>query len=356
MAVIKCPHCGNYISSSMTHCTECGKEIVVECEKEAGEPTESEVPAQEEATANHEPAAPAKRPWYHLSARRIVVLCFLAPFILGGTYLIIADIQRAKALEERAYQRVMESTDLLVYEDFIVRFPDSKYVEDVKQSYEKMKVEHSMFFAEAANGGREQLMAFIEAHPSSPYRKLCENRIDSIDWDMAVEMNTLESYQTYLAQHPQGLFLADATDAYNHQMRLVVTPEETSILRGAVENFLSAMTAGDAIRIDELTHGTINFCGMTESTGANVVEYYKQNIHKSDVLGVHFQLGGTSINKRNANGSDSFNYNLYSTATATINRSAVDSAMVVNYRVSATFSPERRITGVSLNQVVEAVE
>ncbi len=434
MAVIKCPFCGKFISSTLSRCTECGKELPAELiEKrvqeqidhsldviegyededasELFEPKRSEVeesiaipaveanatstddaPSKAEEISDEEMASddtlaedtpveetgaedanveeeetaeksadrpmaamPLPRPkkWYSLSARRIVVLIFLLPFICAFIYIIIADIFRARDLEQRAYTRLETTTDLLVYEDFLLRFPKSQYADEVRQRYETMKVEHAMFFKEAANGGREQLMAFIESHPSSPYRAVCERRIDTLDWNDALDLNTLEAYTAYIAKHPEGIFLGDATDARNRQLRLVVTPEETSILRGALDNFLSAMTARDAARIDELTRGSINFCGMTEATGANVVEYYQQNIHKADVLGVHFQLGGTSINKRNVSGSDALSYNVYSNATATINRSSLDSAMVVNYKVSASFSPERRLTSVTVSPVVE---
>lgn len=293
---------------------------------------------------------------FRLTPRRIVVLCFLAPFVIGLVYILIADYRRARDLEERAYQRLEQTTDLLVYEDFIVRFPNSSRIEEVRERYEKMKTEHAMFFSEAAHGGKAELLAFIQAHPSSPYRLVCEKRIDSLDWQEATATNTLESYQAYLAQHPQGIFLDDATEARNRQQRLVVTGEETSILRGTVDNLLAAMTTGDASRIDGMINGSFTFCGIAEATGETVVNYYKQNLHKDDVLGMHFQLEGTSINKKNVAGTDAMSYNLYSNALATINRSAVDSAMVMTYRISASFSPERRITSLSVTPVVEAVE
>lgn len=438
MAVINCPHCGKYISSTLAHCTECGKElpaglaaspqepqidhsldiiegyenddatelfekqslptddssaetptqdadtvsadqdeaplaqdVETQDREETGDAPVSEVPSVDvkdepsPSTDTDESAQPSATPvplmvkpkakkWYSLSPRRIVVMVFLAPFVSFFIYMVIADIVRARQLEERAYARLETTTDLLVFEDFLLRFPKSDHAEEVRQRYETMKVEHQMFFNEAANGGREALLAFIEAHPSSPYRAVCERRIDTLDWNEALDLNTLDAYTAYLAKHPEGIFQGDATEARNRQLRLVVTPEETSILRGAVDNFLAAMTARDASRIDELTRGTVNFCGMTEATGENVVDYYMHNIHKDDVLGVHFQLGGTSINKRNVAGSDALSYNLYSTATATINRSSLDSAMVVNYKVSASFSPERRLTSVTVTPVVEA--
>ncbi|GEM_PF-6438316 len=340
MAAIKCPHCGKYISSNLTHCTECGKPIT-----EEGLTPTNEIQQQ-----------PRKPKWWHLSARRIVVLCFLTPFILAAIYLVVDDVQKANALEQRAYERLSHTTDLLVYEDFILRFPDSKYIDSVKVRYEQMKVEQAVYFKEAASGGVAELKAFIEAHPSSPFRVVCERRIDSLDWETATADNTLEAYQLYLAQHPQGIFLNDATDARNRQQRLVVTAEETGILRSTVDNFLSAMSQLDATGIDALTHGAIDFCGMPEATGADVVDYYQRNFKRDDVLGVHFQLGGTSINKRNVSGSDALNYNLYSTAQATINRSSLDSAMVVNYKVSASFTPERRITSLNISQIQDVTE
>lgn len=422
MAVIRCPHCGELISSTLSSCTECGKKLdfdslnsndendnlryinedvnkeenenidedkdvdvnenvgeiegpedeghevevlqALEQETEGQEGGEDDMEAVQEGEEPEqtEPVAASTSllmemdqkatKWYHLSARRIVILCFLAPFVFGFFYLLYKDVQKARDLEDRAYARLENCTNLLFYEDFLVRFPESDHAAEVKSRYETMKKEHEMFFREAANGTREQLMAFIAQHPTSPYRRACEMRVDSLDWTDALESNSLDGYQKYLALHPAGLFLSDAQNARNQLQRLVVTPEETSILRGALDNFLSAMTSGDADRINQMTGQSFTFCGQSEATGENVVDYYRQHLHGEDVLGVHFSLGGVSINKRSVQGSDAMSYSLYSTASATINRSALDSVNVVQYRVTANFSPERRITSVSVSQVV----
>lgn len=344
MAVIKCPHCGKYISSTLKDCTECGKPIS----------DEEVIKLSDEGGVQPEPTQPHSK--FRITARRIVIACFLTPFILTGGYLLIDDIKRANDLEQRAYDRLANTTDLLVYEDFMVRFPDSKYIDSVKVRYEQMKHEQAIFFAEAANGGRDDLQAFIDAHPTSPFRAVCERRIDTLDWFAAAEANTLESYQAYLTQHPNGAFNSDAVDARNRQQRLVVTAEETNILRSAVDNFLSAMSQSDVLRIDELTPGGINFCGVPESSGQNVVDYFQQQFKRDDVIGVHFQLGGASINKRSIPGTDALNYNFYSTASATINRSSLDSATVVNYKVTASFTPERRITSLTISQLQDTTE
>lgn len=388
MAVIKCPHCGEIISSNLSYCTECGKELnlvsnsmnderqpsadecnildeqqtqVDGCDVQDESQETSDEGVESEGTFDKPfPVASTEvtgkengsRKWYHLSARRIVVLLFLTPFVVALVTLVIMDIRKARDLEQRAYDRLENCTDLLFYEDFLVRFPESKYAAEVKDRYEVMKAEHEVFFREAANGTREQLMEFIELHPTSPYRQACEMRVDSLDWNEALEANSLDGFSKYLALHPEGLFSTEASDARNRQLRLVVTPEETSLLRGALDSFLSAMTSGDAERINQLTGQSFTFCGQSDATGENVVDYYRQNLHGEDVLGVHFSLGGVSINKRSVQGSDAMSYSLYSTASATINRSALDSLNVVEYRVTANFSPERRITSVSVSQVV----
>lgn len=356
MSVINCPHCGKIISSNVQFCTECGKPVQNVQEAEPESVAENVAGNDPDQDARCQQDRHGRRKWFRLSARRIVVICFVAPFVIGLLVLIVLDVRKANDLEERAFARLENCTDLLFYEDFLLRFPTSGHADEVRSRYEAMKVEHEAFYKEAANGSREQLEAFIKAHPTSPYRAVCERRIDSLDWYLALDDNTLEAFNRYLALHPQGIFLSDATDARNRQQRLVVTPDETSIIRGTLDNFLSAMTARDAERINQLTGGSISFCGIAGSTGENVVEYYQQSLHKDDVLGVHFQLGGTSINKRSVPGSDAMSYSVYSTATATINRSSLDSAMVVSYKVSADFSPEKRLTSVNVTPVVEVAE
>lgn len=395
MAVIRCPHCNQYISSLVSECTECGKPIRVETSQ-----TKEEVPAvgkvEEEAeevevenvneveeeefqvetetleppvnqktpeipdgqkqdespVTPHVPRAP-RRKWYQFTLRRFVVLCFVLPFIIFFVVIAIGDCSRSRQLEERAYERLANCNDLQWYEDFMIRFPQSEHMPDVRKRYEALKVELAAFYSEAAQGDQDALREFLAKHPNSPYRKNCEMRLDSLDWQDAVAANTLEAFQTYISQHPQGIFLSDANDARNRQARMVVTAEESSLIRSTLDGFLSAMTTRDAERIDEISRGRFSFCGMADAEGANVVEYYNQNMHKEDVLGIHFQVGGLAISKKGEGSSDRMNYYVNASATATINRSSLDSAMVINYRLSASFTPDRTLSGISLEEIVQ---
>lgn len=400
MAAIICPHCGKYVSSLLSTCTECGNALhdseeeatPIEPELSTSQEQDVDVSPAEDGSQIVEPAVivveniPAvddeaedveeaqhdltklsnselldkvsqnetesspKTLWKKLSARRIITGILLLLIISGVTWFFITDHNRDVALEQRAFERLDGCADLLWYEDYIVRFPNGEHIDTVKKMYEKAKVEQQQFYSETVGGDKAALLAFIKAHPNSPYCKVCENRIDSLDWYDAALDNTVQSYQNYLIAHPEGIFAKQATEGKARQFKLEVTDEERSMLSGTVHNFLSAMTNADAARIDAMINSTMNFCGQADATGDNVIQFYTSNFHRDDILGVHFAIDGSlNIKKQESRqSSNQYDYSITAKLDATLNRSATDSLSTQVWEMSAKLTPDRKFTSINI--------
>ncbi len=310
-----------------------------------------EEPKEDVVNEDKKQAVPmVKKPWYALSARRIVTIAFFFILISGITYFLIADHRRTKGYEQRAYERLNGCTNLLWYEDYIIRFPDGEHIDEVKKMYAEAQKEHEEFYQKAAGGDRESLLKFIKEHPSSPYVKVCESRIDSLDWDVALSENNIAGYQRYLELHPEGAFAVIASESKTRLTKLEVTNEEKSMLSGSIDTFLAAMTSGDENRVDALVSSPMTFCGVSDATGSSVVGFCKSNFQHDDIIGVHFSVsGGLGIKKKPSDiVSGAYDFIVNAQLDAVLNRSNVDSTGVQVWKMTAVLTPDRKFRSVNI--------
>ncbi len=270
MTMIKCPECRHHISSMAKACPECGCPIDPEwAEAEAKREQESldEVPftvetgVEEEApsaietggedgdspsalpnregtvtsanedmqSSNHStplpkregkgespespnsperPETPVAAPKRSSAGGMFIGLVVLLGLLIGGLYYY--DYYTNQKREQRAYELLQGCSNPAFYEDFMVRYPKSEYIDDVKERYAKVAAQQNQWQQLVKNGTRDELQAFVRQHPSSPYVKVAQVRIDSLDWASAKESRELEAVTHYMAIHPDGYYIDQA--------------------------------------------------------------------------------------------------------------------------------------------------
>lgn len=395
MAVITCKHCGKYISSTLKSCPECGKSLAEDIVDEQGAPEENqeqlaedsmpqttregEDDAREEAAApvqvrkskmpfrkrytkkfgelvkipeGHVPSALGLTWLRRISIRRVLLSGSIALALLGVSFFVYKDYQRTASLEQRAFDRLKGCSNLEFYEDYIVRFPDGKHIEDVKKLYQQIKNESNQFYAKTAHGTREELVSFINTYPQSPYCQVCMNRLDSLDWQEATSGNTVKDYEHYLELHPEGQFADIANESRTRLARLEVTDEEVNKIHGILDTFLSALASNDAARIDGIIGQAISFCGTSDARGQQIISLYKDHFSYPDILGVHFSIkNGPNVKKRpSVTYSGQYDYTVAAVLEATLNRTATDSVNVQYWNLSVQLNPERKLTSIDMRK------
>ncbi|MBP5381639.1 MAG: hypothetical protein J6Y39_07940 [Bacteroidaceae bacterium] len=201
MAMIKCPKCHHHISSMAKVCPECGAPVDPEwVEKSVSQPSElvdkGEVPAKQTETRQ-------------ISLRNLLisVFAFLA-LIIGVLYYL--DYRAERQREQHAYELLQDCSNPAFYEDFIIRFPKSKYIDEVREQYRVVAVQQNEWLKLVENGTRDDLLQFVRQHPTSPYVKVANNRIDSLDWVEARKLHTLDAVSHYMVSHPNGYYIDQA--------------------------------------------------------------------------------------------------------------------------------------------------
>lgn len=325
MAVIKCPHCKKMMSSTLDVCPECGYKLTEEAQKDAGEAGKSK-----------------GRKWVIVMAALLVVV--------AGVVAGIVTYNNIRA-EQKAFDRLQGSANLQWYEQYMLQFPDGKHIQEVKELYEVVKQEHDIFYAEVYSGGHDVLLQYINENPESPYVKMCEARLDSVDWSDATKLNTKEAYDQYLAFHPQGFFADAATDARLRAVSMEVNDEEKSLVRGVVENFLMQMTSGDAERLSHLLAEKFCLGDQPNASAQQVVDFYQQQFTQSDIQGVHFVVDeNATITKHDAAMPGLFDYSVSGSVKAMVSRTNVDSTAIQQMVLKADVTSDHRLKSFSLKQ------
>ena len=110
----------------------------------------------------------------------------------------------------RAYELLQDCSNPDFYEDFIIRFPKSEYIEEVRERYSQVASQQDEWQRLISTGSRDDLKRFVNQYPTSPYVKVAQGRIDSLDWGEAKEARTLEAVTRYMADHPNGYYIDQA--------------------------------------------------------------------------------------------------------------------------------------------------
>ena len=212
MTMIKCPECRHHISSMSAKCPECGAAIDPEWAREEAErelKKLEEVPftitnlSQSPSEGEELPLPPKKRRgwgWF-------VVILLLA-LIIGAIFYY--DYRTDCRREQHAYEMLRDCSNPDFYEDFIIRYPKNPHIDEVRQRLKKVTAQQQEWQRLVAEGSRADLVRFVREHPASPYVKIAQGRVDSLDWVEAKNRRTLEAVAQYLSTHPDGYYIDHA--------------------------------------------------------------------------------------------------------------------------------------------------
>ena len=132
----------------------------------------------------------------------IFLLLLLGAAGAGGYYYL--QILQEQQREEERYASLLTLTDPEYFQQFLTDFPQSSHCDDVRRRMESLLQENDDWKAMLNGVSRNSVTQFMEKHPQSARRCICENMLDSIDWADAVKEETPEAIDRYLSLHPEG--------------------------------------------------------------------------------------------------------------------------------------------------------
>lgn len=189
--------------------------------------TQPQQPGGQQQMPYGQPPMPGAQPYYYSpqpqqpkSSNRLLlgIIIFLLVVIAAGAggfyYYIHSDNEAAAAI--RAYDALEESYSSDDYKSFLERFPDSEFAPDVRRRMQKiMNMEREWDYIHNS-ADANTFVRFKNKYANPLYDRLCDNKIDSLDWINTKNTDSWDAYTNYMSKHPNGMYYADASNAKLH--------------------------------------------------------------------------------------------------------------------------------------------
>lgn len=266
----------------------------------------------------------------------------------------IVNHNRQSFREEREYARLEHCIDPIWYENFMLLFPESKHYDEVKRRYEQLKVDQIAFGREAAHGTKADILAYLQSHPNTPFRYVCERRVDTLDYQFADSLHTVESWNDYLAEHPNGLFMEQALRGLQKAELVVVTDEDRQQASRVLNAFLDGLNNGNPAALDAyVTDNMRSFCGLEQPGTVDVISQFQAQVRPSDATTFRLSAVSVSLNKQLVKNTEEVYYNVQASLQGLIGRANADTLAVGNYYLSGSMTTGYKFSALKIESVGE---
>ena len=118
--------------------------------------------------------------------------------------------------EQYAYENAIQSNEPAVLQNFLdiyVTAPQA-HRETVTDRLEKLKKIDAEWMNVIRSKSKTALLKYMKLYPQNVHTIEARLIIDSLDWELAANVNTIASYKTYLDNHSDGLYFDVAKANY----------------------------------------------------------------------------------------------------------------------------------------------
>lgn len=271
--------------------------------------------------------------------------------VLGGAAACVWwRIHENERLEALAYEVLDYNIDPRDYETFLERYPTSPHVPEVRARLAALQEMQAEWARIERHGSPADFRNFRQRYDVEHYRKLCDEKIDSLDYEAARADGSAEAFARYLAEHSEGAYYAEAEAARTSAERLSVTSEERIETERAVESFFQALGANDAAGVCALVAPEMDvFLGRRGATKADVMDMM-ENMFGPHIRSCSFTVGNDlEVSKSPAEGGG-----VRRQASVSVDqhiRRTNDGKTFGSYRAEIGFDAAMRISSVRLTEI-----
>lgn len=286
------------------------------------------------------------------SNRGIVVFLTIALLLCaigGGAYWYLNQNMPDNS-EFMAYEALEGSEQLEDYEAFLDMYPESPRVQDVKERYLELKKMYEQWSEVTASDRLRDYTLFSQNYPNTSLARICDIKIDSIDWAEASAKGDQEALEEYLKKHPNGRHASEASDAHTKMVDATPTTEEKLLIEESLRGFFRAFGDNDIEAVYMLiTPVMTRFLQKENATKVDVSEIIERT-YNEHILSCRFMLNNDSKVKK-VNGSDGEpTYKVSFTVDQYIERDD-EGKTFANYRAEATVTSMYKISALTMTEI-----
>lgn len=352
--LFKCPECGAYNLDNMDTCVVCGKELVMTKPETENKHTpvaaEAEPPSQPQRQP--EPAKKKKKknnhtPW-------ILSILLIAGMAVGAFLYYTHGEQQVR--EEKDFKLLEDATNPEYFQEFLINYPNSIHYAEVQERMRALRAENGEWLLVLQDGKREAFEEFMLNHPNTVHSRECHDKLDSLDWQNAKSSETEEAVQKYLIEHPDGKYTEEATELNKKLIETTVSPEEKDLITGIIDNFCNALARRDATLMQPLMGESMTLFNDKANATIEDVLQFSASKFVNDVIGVHYLVGSALELSKEKITDETYGYVVDFQLEETINRSDATQQSNKSYKAHAVLNTEKKIISMNISTIAGSVE
>lgn len=367
MAIIKCPECGHQVSDRAESCPNCGVKIagqVVTC-PQCGEvyfnnlaecprcnhQTQSSNTENTQATSQEPTTPQVHKP---NKKKRNIIIAIATIVVIIAAISLFSYIGGNKD-EQKAYEYAMSSSDLHVLQGYLDTYKDAPiaHLDSIRQHLQQMQQGDLEWTNAVMSGSRIELENYLGRHPDTSHKIEIIHKMDSIDWAQAVSAKTLDGYNLYLRDNPNGEHIDDANDAIKTLKTNTVLPEEKEAISSIFANFFQSINTRDTDGLTSNVNSILtSFLGKSNATKSDVVTFMDK-IYKDDITKMDWNVNDDYKISKKEIGDDEYQYTVQFSVNEQIERTDPTKEKEAKYQINAQVDPDGKITSFNMIKILE---
>lgn len=290
------------------------------------------------------------------SNRSILIISLIFAILVCGIFYYFYDSAN-KNKEQEAYEYAMQSSDPMVLQSYLDTYKDADEAHrDSIMAHLNLLQQGDQDWTNAlVSGSKEALEAYLQKYPNSPHKQEVWNKIDSIDWQVASDKNTPDSYQAYLDAHADGAHIEEAEDALKKIKSSEVQPEEKQMITGLFRQFFQSINSRNEDGLTATCEDILSsLLGKSSATKSDVATFM-QKLYKEDVNNLNWYLGKDYKIKKREVGDQEYEFQVNFSAKEVVDKTD-GTKHENNFKITATVSPDGKISAFNMAKVTNEAE
>lgn len=235
----------------------------------------TEVEATQTDTTHHTPIQPETGTPAPKSRKGLWVTLIVIVLLIIGASAAYYFYQNSKD-EEVAFEILENNDNVADYEDFLQKYPNSSKAPTVAKRLEELKAMLADWQRIQLSDKTTDFVHFKEMYANPRYTRLCDIKIDSLDWVMAQRLGTQEAFQHYLDVHPEGRYASEASVSQGTLRDREVTPGDRDQIMSIITDFYRGFENRDeTLLCSNITANMTQFLSKKNATKSEVLSIIK---------------------------------------------------------------------------------
>lgn len=302
--------------------------------------------ANENAEEQPMPQAPKKK-----NRGLIVTIVVLVVLLAAGAVAFyLFHRSNAEERETAAYQSLENDYNQADYEAFLSEYPESEYAEEVSERLKQLQNMAQAWSTVALSGRQSDFVDFKNRFRDAYYDRLCDGKIDSLDWVDAQQLNTQQAYQTYIEMHPDGRYASEAAIAQSTTQDLTVSETEREAITQIISGFFDAFSRNDETAICSYIPPVMGtFLSKQNATKADVVSTISR-MFTENILSCTFTVNNDYQIVKVPGSNGAFGYKVTFSVDQRIERND-EGKTFGSYKATAEVDDQLKLTALTMTEV-----